>query len=69
MYAKVDEQEQNIPEDSFKTKEDSQHLAEVQRFVTGTYQDRYYSKIGADRRQELFDEVVAKRRAIADYDM
>jgi hypothetical protein len=65
----VDEQEQAMPEDSFKTKEDSQHLAEVQRYVAGTYQDRYYNKIGADRRQELFDEVVAKRRAIADYDM
>lgn len=69
MYAKVDEQEANQPEDTFKTKQDSQHLAEVQRYVNGTYQDRYHNKIAADRRQELFDEVVAKRRAIADYDM
>lgn len=63
------EDELNLPEDTGRVKKHKQELEQTKRYVESQFSDNFYRKIEEHRKKELLDEVIKRRKIIAESDL
>jgi len=58
-----------LPEDTGRIKRHKTELEQTRRYVESQYTDNYYRRIEADRQRELLDEVIKRRKIVAESDL
>lgn len=69
LYQKLDEDEFNLPEDTGRVKLHRQELQQIKAYVNGQFVDNHHRRITEDGKRELLDEVIKRRRLVAESDL